>query len=567
LERPLPIRITRRNRARFSGVLSVALVVLAMIQPPLLATDVPVPNAVGTVGLSLVQGGFSSPVFVTHAGDNRLFVVERTGRIKIVSGGQVLPTPFLDVSSLVTTATAEQGLLGLAFDPAYATNGRFYVMWTANGAAGTNTSLRDNVVSRFVRTSTDPNRADVSSRTDLLKIADPYNNHNGGMLAFWGGLLYVGTGDGGSGGDPAGNAQNTGVLLGKLLRIDPNTGSPYGIPPGNPFATQPGARPEIWAHGLRNPWRFSFDRANGDLYIADVGQNTWEEVNLQRNSAGGGQNYGWDRMEGNHCFEPASGCDQTGLVLPIAEYSHSEGCSVTGGYVYRGASAPSLNGKYVFGDYCSGLIWSLTENAGTWTRGPLLDTTYGISSFGEDKDGELYVVDHGGGGIYRLTEGGGAPTSTPTPTQTPTPGAPTATVTNTATPTPTPTRTPTPGAGGPDLVITVFSATGTTQDQGVPVSITVVNQGTAATGGVFDVHFFRDLGRPPTPADGAWVGHIEVGALAAGQSRTLQTQMFPGQVPEGQQTLWALVDGHNVVAESNEGNNTRSTRVRVRKAR
>ena len=564
----MPIRITRRNRVRFGGVLSVALVVLAMMLPSPPAADVSEPNAAGTLGLSLVQGGFSSPVFVMHAGDGRLFVVERSGRIKVISGGQVLPTPFLDVSALVTTATAEQGLLGLAFDPAYAANGRFYIMWTANGAAGTNASLRDNVVSRFFRTASDPNRADFGSRSDLLKIADLYNNHNGGMLAFWGGLLYVATGDGGSGGDPAGNAQNTGVLLGKLLRIDPNDGSPYAIPPGNPFANQPGARPEIWAYGLRNPWRFSFDRANGDLYAADVGQNTWEEVNLQRGGAGGGQNYGWDRMEGTHCFEPASGCDQSGLVLPIAEYSHADGCSVTGGYVYRGASAPSLSGRYVFGDYCSGRIWSLTENAGTWSPSLLLDTTYGISSFGEDRDGELYVVDHNGGGIYRLIESG-VPTGTPTPTRTATPGAPTPTLTNTVTRTPTPTltSTATPGAGGPDLVITAFSATNTTQDQGVPVSITVANQGTAATGGVFDIHFFLDLGRPPTPADGAWVGHIEVGALAAGQSRTLQTQMLAGQVPEGQRTLWALADGHNVVAESNEENNTRNTRVRVRKPR
>jgi glucose/arabinose dehydrogenase len=358
-----------------------------------------------------VQGGFSSPVFVTHAEDSRLFVVERPGRIKIISGGQVLPTPFLDLSSLVTTATTEQGLLGLAIDPAYATTGRFYVTWTANGNPGTNTSFRDNMVSRFVRSSSDPNQADFASRTDLLQISDLYNNHNGGMLAFWGGLLYIATGDGGSSGDPDNNAQNTGVLLGKLLRIDPSSGAPYAIPPSNPFTNQPSARPEIWASGLRNPWRFSFDRATGDLYIGDVGQNTWEEVNLQRSSASGGQNYGWDRLEGTHCFGTST-CDPTGLVPPIAEYAHRpNGCSVTGGYVYRGTSAPSLSGKYIFGDYCSGRIWSLTEATGTWTRSLLLTTTYGISSFGEDKDGELYVVDHDGGGIYRLTESDGTPIS------------------------------------------------------------------------------------------------------------------------------------------------------------
>jgi glucose/arabinose dehydrogenase len=568
LESALPIRIPRGSPVRFGGVLSVVLVVLAvMLQSPA-ATDALAPSAAGTLSLSLVQGGFSSPVFVTHAGDNRLFVVERSGRIKLISGGQVLPTPFLDMSSLVTTATVEQGLLGLAFDPAYATNGRFYIMWTANGGSGTNTSLRDNMVSRFVRTSSDPNRADFGSRSDLLKIADAYNNHNGGMLAFWGGLLYVATGDGGSSGDPDNNAQNTGVLLGKLLRIDPNNGSPYAIPPGNPFTNQPGARPEIWAYGLRNPWRFSFDRANGNLYIADVGQNTWEEVNLQRSSDGGGQNYGWDRMEGNHCFGTST-CNQTGLVLPIAEYPHgTDGCAVTGGYVYRGASAPSLSGKYIFGDYCSGRIWSLTDDAGTWTRSLLLTTTYGISSFAEDKNGELYVVDHDGGGIYRLTESGVTPPGTPTPTVTST-ATQTPTVASTATQTPTSTRTPTPGAGGPDLIITAFSASNTTEDQGVPVSITVANQGTVAANGAFDVHFFVDLDRPPMPTDGGWIGHLEVHGLAAGQSRTLQAQMFPGQVltGPGQRTLWALVDGHDVVDEPNEGNNARSTKVRVRKAR
>ena len=291
MEIPLPVRDSRASRVRIGGLLSIVLVVLAALLPSAPATDALAPAAAGTLGLSLVQGGFSSPVFVTHAGDNRLFVVERTGRIKIISGGQVLSTPFLDMSSLVTNATAEQGLLGLAFDPGYATNGRFYVMWTANGNTGTQTSVRDNMVSRFVRSSSDANRADFGSRTDLLRIADSYNNHNGGMLAFWGNLLYVATGDGGSSGDPDNNAQNTGVLLGKLLRIDPNndpdpsSGPPYGIPSGNPFASQAGARPEIWAYGLRNPWRFSFDRANGDLYLADVGQNTWEEVNLQRSGA------------------------------------------------------------------------------------------------------------------------------------------------------------------------------------------------------------------------------------------------------------------------------------------
>jgi glucose/arabinose dehydrogenase len=409
-ENALPFRITRRSRVCVIGLLSIALVVLtAMLILPYVI-DALEPRAAGTLSLALVQGGFSSPVFATHAGDTRLFVVERAGRIRIISGGQVLPTPFLDLSSLVTTATAEQGLLGLAFDPAYATSGRFYVMWTANGNPGTNASFRDNVVSRFVRSSSEPNQADFASRTDLLQIADLYNNHNGGMLAFWDGLLYVATGDGGSSGDPDNNAQNTGVLLGKLLRIDPSSGSPYAIPPSNPFATQPGARPEIWASGLRNPWRFSFDRATGDLYLGDVGQNTWEEVNLQRSGAGGGQNYGWDRLEGTHCFG-ASACDPTGLVPPIAEYGHRpNGCSVTGGYVYRGASAPSLSGRYIFGDYCSGRIWSLTEAAGAWTRSLLLTTTYGISSFAEDKDGELHVVDHDGGGLYRLTESGGTPT-------------------------------------------------------------------------------------------------------------------------------------------------------------
>jgi len=339
-------------------------------------------------------GGYTRPLFLTHAGDgsNRLFVVEQGGHIYILEGGQQLPTPFLDVSALVSTSANERGLLGLAFHPDYATNGTFFINYTdLNG---------DTNVVRY-RVSSDPNVADPNSAQVILHIAQPYENHNGGDIAFGAdGYLYIGMGDGGSAGDPERNGQNPASLLGKILRLDVNAPQPYGIPADNPVATNPDLAPEIWALGIRNPWRFSFDRLTGDLYIGDVGQNQWEEVNFQAAGTEGGVNYGWNIMEATHRYsgEPVI----KGLTDPITEYSHAEGCSITGGYVYRGAALPDLQGVYFFGDYCTGTIWSTyRDGSGAWQTNRFLESGQIISSFGEDESGELYVVNHGGN-IWKL---------------------------------------------------------------------------------------------------------------------------------------------------------------------
>jgi glucose/arabinose dehydrogenase len=300
-------------------------------------TPTPEPLA---VKLDQYAGGFERPVFVTHAGDGsaRLFVLEKAGVIRIVVDGEVRDDPFLDISQLVTIRGNEQGLLGLAFHPQYEENGRFFVYYTAvDGGA--------NTVAEY-RVSTDANIADAGSGRVMLAIADTRSNHNGGMLAFGpDGYLYVATGDGGGGGDPDENGQALDALLAKILRLDVDGSFPYTIPPSNPFASTGGARPEVWAFGLRNPWRFSFDRETGDMWIADVGQGSWEEVDFQPADSAGGENYGWNTMEGAHCFDPANGCDTSGLVLPVHEYDHSAGCSITGGYVYRGEAIPALRGS------------------------------------------------------------------------------------------------------------------------------------------------------------------------------------------------------------------------------
>ena len=370
------------------------------------------PAAVPTVGptagperlqaLSLrlvpVASDLAQPVQVTQAGDGsgRLFVVERGGRIRVMAGGKVLPEPFLDITDLVGARGSEQGLLSVAFHPQYTQNGRFFVNYTDRAG--------DTVVAGY-RVGPDPNRADPDSAQVLLQIDQPYANHNGGLNLFGpDGYLYIGMGDGGSAGDPHENGQSRTTLLGKLLRIDVDRGSPYAIPPDNPFVGRLDGRPEIWAYGLRNPWRFSFDRATGDLFIADVGQNAYEEVHRQPAGSQGGENYGWSRMEGAHCFKPRSGCDQSGLELPIAEYSRDGGCSITGGYVYRGRAEPALAGVYFFGDYCSGKIWGLIpDGAGAWRMRELIQSPARISSFGEDQEGELYLTDLAGGRIYRLS--------------------------------------------------------------------------------------------------------------------------------------------------------------------
>jgi glucose/arabinose dehydrogenase len=298
-------------------------------------------------------------------------------------------------------AGGERGLLGTAFHPDYMSNRRLFVHYSRAGDGTT-------VVSEL-RASADRETADPASERVLLTVEDPFPNHNGGQLAFGpDGYLYIGLGDGGSGGDPFGNGQNANALLGKILRIDVDSpaaaGRAYALPPDNPYAaggTSPGAGlPEIWAIGLRNPWRFSFDREFGDLYIGDVGQGSWEEIDRQPADSTGGENYGWNVMEGRHCYQDA--CDQAGYVKPIAEYSHSAGCSVTGGYVYRGQAQPDLQGVYVFADYCSGLVFTLQVDEGTITPKQVLDSGLRVSAFGEDEAGELYLADHSGGGIYRV---------------------------------------------------------------------------------------------------------------------------------------------------------------------
>ncbi len=349
-------------------------------------------QALPEIRLARVVGGLAAPVYVTHAGDRsgRLFVVEQAGVIRVIRDGRLLTRPFLDISARVISG-GEMGLLSVAFHPRYASNGRFFVNYTANG-----NRLRT-VIAEY-RVSDDPNVAQRTERV-LLEIDQPYRNHNGGLSLFGpDGMLYIGMGDGGSGGDPHNNGQRLDTLLGKLLRIDVDGATPYRVPPDNPFAGRAGARDEIWAYGLRNPWRFSFDRGSDRLFLADVGQNAWEEIDLIER----GGNYGWRIMEGAHCFQPQNGCDRSGLILPIAEYGREGGCSVTGGYVYRGSRIRELVGRYLFADYCSGRLWALTEGpSGRWTVSTLLDTGLRVSSFGEDQQGDLYIVDHGGV-IYRI---------------------------------------------------------------------------------------------------------------------------------------------------------------------
>ena len=350
------------------------------------------------VELVPVVSGLEAPLFATHSGDGsgRMFVVEQTGRVRIVENERLRSQPYLDISAKIV-AGGEQGLLGLAFHPDYATNGRLFVNYT---------DLRgDTVVAEYRRHPRDELRADPASERVLLHIAQPFVNHNGGGLAFGpDGYLYIGTGDGGSGGDPLGNGQALDTLLGKLLRIDVDStaSGPYGIPPDNPFASSGSARPEIWAYGLRNPWRFSFDRPTGTLWIGDVGQSELEEVN--RAPAGAPRlNYGWNVTEGSSCYEPPQGCDTSGLEPPIATYSHAQGCSITGGYVYRGDRYPVLEGAYLFADYCSGTIWSLNAAGGSPQRPvELVASERALSSFGEDEAGELYVTDIRAGELLRL---------------------------------------------------------------------------------------------------------------------------------------------------------------------
>ena len=408
-----------------------------------------------TIQLEQVATGLTQPTTVTNAGDGsgRIFIAQETGEILIFVNGSVLPIPFLDISDLVRQEP-EQGLLGLAFPSDYAEQGFFFVDYT---------DLDGNIViARYQVSDVDPNVADPASARTILKQPQglPLGDHNGGTVAFGpDGYLYISIGDGSCCGDPGGNAQDLQTWLGKILRVDINRddfpGDPdrnYGVPPGNPFVGQPPALPEIWAYGVRNPWRCTFDRVTGDFFIADVGQDAWEEVNFQPAASSGGENYGWNVLEGMHCYndDPPGSCDDFlngGSILPILEYNHDlPACSITGGYRYRGQSYPSLEGIYFYADFCTGRIWGAIQVNGTWESQELLFPGFAISTFGEDETGELYVVDYNfdQSVLYRITSAQGptpSPTSSPTPSSTPTPS-----ITPTPTPSSTPTATPSPTA-------------------------------------------------------------------------------------------------------------------------
>ncbi len=370
------------------------------------ATPAPQQAANGLqLGLEPVVRGLDRPVFVTHAGDGsgRIFVVEQRGVIRVVQDGQLLATPLLDIADARVSCCGERGLLSVAFPPDFANKRHFYLNFTDKQGA--------TVVARYRLLPDDDNAADPASEQVILRIEQPFPNHNGGQLQFGrDGYLYIGTGDGGSAGDPQNIAQNTNDLLGKLLRIDVEGASgdqPYLIPPTNPYTTTAGYRPEIWALGLRNPWRFSFDRATGDLYIGDVGQGNIEEISYQPASSGGGENYGWRCKEGTRDFNMGDNCAEVQLVPPIHEYDHSAGnCSVTGGYVYRGSEFARMQGIYFYGDYCSGLLWGLHQAGGEWVNELLLETQYfgSLSSFGEDEAGNLYVTNLSDGTVAKLVD-------------------------------------------------------------------------------------------------------------------------------------------------------------------
>ncbi|GAB4523518.1 MAG: PQQ-dependent sugar dehydrogenase [Anaerolineae bacterium] len=345
-----------------------------------------------------VVNGLQYPLYVTPAGDgtNRLFIVEQSGRILISENDALLNTPFIDLSGIVSQDVlrgySERGLLGLAFHPDYAENGTFFVNYTDRNG---NTQIASYNVS-----ADDPNVADPNSARTLLSIAQPYPNHNGGHMAFGpDGYLYVSVGDGGAADDPQNNAQTPSNLLGTILRLEVDNfdfDRPYSIPEDNPVYTNPNLAPEIWAWGLRNVWRFSFDRATGDLYMGDVGQNRYEEINFEPAGSEGGLNYGWRSYEGFDKYLRPD-LSEDAVAMPITVYDHGLGCSVTGGYTYRGEAIPELEAAYLYSDYCSGRIWAAYRNAeGRWQSGVIMETNRRVSSFGEDENGELYLVDYSG---------------------------------------------------------------------------------------------------------------------------------------------------------------------------
>jgi glucose/arabinose dehydrogenase len=355
----------------------------------------------GNYALTQVVSFISHPVALEDPrdGSGRLFVASQEGRISIIQNGVVLPTPFLDIDPLVAEAKNEQGFLGMAFHPNYAQNGYFYVHYVSPDLY--------NIVERYTVSATDPNQADPTSNLLMLRVQSTDGTHNGGQMAFgpYDGDLYIGMGDGGGANDPHSWAQNLSVLRGKILRLDVNSGGAYAIPPENPFKGTDGSAREIWAYGFRNPWRFSFDRARGDLWIADVGQENTEEIDFQQVGTGAGLNYGWPLMEGFSCNLGVPCEGRNDLIKPLQHYFHQQGrCAVIGGYVYRGPSLPGLTGAYIYGDYCSGEIWAMRFNAAgdAFFETRLMDTNLNISSFGQDAAGEIYVLSLSGE-VYRIT--------------------------------------------------------------------------------------------------------------------------------------------------------------------
>lgn len=525
------------------------------------------------LGLAPGIAGFSQPTHIANAADGsaRLFVVEQGGTIRIVKNGVLQSTAFLDIHTQISCC-GERGLLSVAFPPGYAGKGYFYVYYT--NTAG------DLVIARYFVTA-NPDVADPNSAVIVLTVPHPINaNHNGGQLAFGpDGYLYIGTGDGGSAGDPPNNAQNTNVLLGKILRIDVESGTaPYAIPNTNPYAQTSGYRPEIWAFGVRNPWRFSFDRQTHDLYIADVGQNMYEEIDFQPAGNQGGQNYGWRIMEGMHCYNAAT-CNMSGLTLPVFEYSHAPGdCSVTGGFVYRAPQFPRMRGIYFYGDYCTGKIWGLQRNGGTWENMLLYDAPFNITTFGEDEAGNMYLANATNGAIGMLidlptpspastatvtatltatpTMATSAPTATPTATRSRTPSvtptsslSPTPTSTQTIgtptrTPSPTlsPTSTPTPTATtAPVCGRLAPNGLASVQTQNVPAgcsdnwrcvlsndgdSTYVSSPPTSATGPRTDLYAFDDI--PPRPEPIASVNVRTVSRSLTGAASSAAAQLRVG---------------------------------------
>ncbi|WP_454064131.1 PQQ-dependent sugar dehydrogenase [Candidatus Nitrospira salsa] len=372
--------------------LACSIIVYALGSSPVMGLSAAPETSTAPFALTpLITDQLHKPIFVTHTreGNDRLFIVEQDGKILIFEKGRLLPKPFLDISSKVSTG-GERGLLGLAFHPNYAKNGRLFINYTRKEDQAT-------VIAEYHRAAI-PDQAEMKERI-LLVMPQPYGNHNGGMVAFGpDGYLYIGMGDGGAGGDPENRAQNSKELLGKILRIDIDQGDPYGIPADNPYVKN-GGRPEIYAIGFRNPWRFSFDRQTGELWAGDVGQNSWEEITKVNK----GENLGWRLMEGEHCFQPKQGCqNSTQLTMPVLNYANGDNgrCSVTGGYVYRGKTMPSLQGTYLFADFCSGEIFGYANKSFK----VLLDTDLQIPSLGEDETGELYILGYDGS-IHKLTPG------------------------------------------------------------------------------------------------------------------------------------------------------------------